>query len=254
MSGKLCLVYFDESLVEEIKAKTVFIKLTEQDTGLGGQIRLLEHIVHSNEVFSETSGISEVTLAPKGEITIPLFGKLEGGLTLKWTLCRICQMSNEEALFTLYKLMKARELDKIVGEATSNPRNVDTEDLYYVGKIVKLKGIIGPCDSATSHGKIASCNGSTLKIAFSNDEEEDKELDISLRQPNHLQGQAEMLIDRPISIIGRVERIVDRSEHAGQSVSLLAAAIFLEPRGALDAMKRKLRRQRPEQQATRESL
>jgi len=230
MNGKQCLVYFDDSLVEEIKAKTAFIKLTEQHAGLWGQIRLLERIFHSNEVFAETSGISEVTLSPKGEITVPLVGKLEGGLTLKWALCRICQMSNEEALLTLYKLMKDRELDKIVSEAPSNPRRVDTEDLYYVGKIVKLKGIIGPRDSATSHGKIASCSASTLKITFSKDEKENRELDISLRQPNHLQDQVEMLIDRPISIMGRVERIVDRSEHAGQSVSLLAAAIFLEPR------------------------
>lgn len=237
---KPCLVYFDEPLVEEIKAKTVFIKLTEQHAGFRGQLRLLEHIVHSNEVFAETSGISEVTLAPEAEVDIPFIGKLGGGFTLKWALCRICQMSNEEALLTLYKLMKDRELDRIVSEATSDPRDIDAEDLYYVGKIVKLKGTIGPPDYAAPHAEIVSCSTSTLKIGFVEEKEECKELDISLRQPNHLQGQVEMLIDRPLSIIGRVERITDRTEHNGQSVSLLAAAIFLEPRGTLDAVRRKL--------------
>ena len=237
MSGKPCLVYFDEVLVKEIKAKAAFIRLTEQPAGFSGQLRLLEHMIHSNEVFAETSGISEVTLAPKGEVAIPPFGKLESGFTLKWVLCRICQMSNEEALLTLYKLMKERELDKIVSEATSDPEKVDTEDLYYVGKVVKLKGIIGSRDSTIVRGKIGSCSASTLKILFG----EDKELDISLRQPNYLQDQVKMLVERPVSIIGRIEHIIGRTDHTEQSVSLLAAAIFLEPRGRLDAVRRKLR-------------
>lgn len=238
MNGKPCLIYFDESLVEEIKAKTAFIRLTEQHAGFRGQLRLLERVVHSNEVFAEMSGISEVTLAPKGVITIPPFGELEGGCTLKWSLCRICQMSNEQALLTLYDLMKPRELDKVVSEATSNPMDVDAEDLYYVGKIVKLKGTVGPHDATGPHGKIASCSASTLKIVFAGDEE----LDISLHQSNHLQDQADMLIDRPLSIIGRIEGIVSRTEHTGPSVSLLAAAMFLESKGKLDIVRKKLHR------------
>jgi len=213
MSKKPCLIYFDEPLVEEIKARTAFIRLTEQPAELWGQLHLLKQIVHSNEVFAETSGISEVTLAPKAEIPVPPFGKLGGGFTLKWTLCRICQMSSVDALLTLYKLMKDRELDKVVSDTVMNPKEVDAENLYFVGKIVKLKGIVG-----SRYGRDVSCSASTLNIIFA----EDQVLDISLRQPNRLRDQVMMLIDRPISIIGRIE-------HVARPVSLVAAAIFLEP-------------------------